>query len=63
MEDKRRTDLRQAEDKKDLQRAATKGKCNFTLYPMIFGFLVPRAFQQYRTIIVSHDVREKYQFV
>ena len=29
-EDKLRTDLGQAEDKKDLRRAATKGKCNFT---------------------------------
>ena len=29
MEDKPRTDLGQAEDKKDLQRAATEGKCNF----------------------------------
>ena len=30
MEDKPRTDLGQAEDKKDLRRAATEGKCNFT---------------------------------
>ena len=30
MKNKPRTDLRQAEDKKDLQRAATEGKCNFT---------------------------------
>ena len=30
MEDKPRTDLGQAKDKKDLQRAATEGKCNFT---------------------------------
>ena len=30
MEDKPRIDLGQAEDKKDLRRAATEGKCNFT---------------------------------
>ena len=34
MEDKPRTDLGQAEDKKDLQRAATERKCNFTLYSL-----------------------------
>mgnify|MGYP001805142108 CR=1 FL=1 len=39
MEDKPRTDLGQAEDKKDLQRAATEGKCNFTkvYFHSIFG--------------------------
>ena len=31
MEDKPRTDLGQAENKKDLRRAATEGKCNFTI--------------------------------
>ena len=30
IEDKPKTDLGQAEDKKDLRRAATEGKCNFT---------------------------------
>ena len=30
MEDKPRTDLGQAEVEKDLRRAATEGKCNFT---------------------------------
>ena len=30
MEDKPRTDLGQAEDKKYLRRADTGGKCNFT---------------------------------
>ena len=30
MEDKPRTDLGKSEDKKDLQRAATEGKGNFT---------------------------------
>ena len=38
MEDKPRTDLGQAEDKKDLRRAATEGKCNFTLL-FIFKYL------------------------
>ena len=36
MEDKPRTDQGQTEDKKDLLRAVTEGKCNFT--EISFGF-------------------------
>ena len=39
MEDKPRTDLGQAEDKKDLQRAAIEGNCNFTTDLMLCHFL------------------------
>ena len=52
MEDKPRTDLGQAEDKKDLRRAATEGKCNFTknlIFPLhgIILSLVQWNFQDY----------------
>ena len=39
MEDKPRTDIGQAEDKKDLRRAATEGKCNFTESSLNFNFI------------------------
>ena len=39
MEDKPRTDLGQAEDKKGLRRAATEEKCNFTKSELLFAYI------------------------